>query len=62
MLSYKEHPIIVQESHIYDVPVVTTTKDVTVQESVVYDLPMATTTSDGVFTLQDNTAYTVFKK
>lgn len=50
-----------QESHIYDVPVVTTTKDVTVQESVVYDLPMATTTSDGVFTLQDNTAYTVFK-
>ena len=61
MLSYNEHPIIVQESHIYDVPVATTTEDVTVQESVVYDLRMATTTSDGVFTVQDNTVYTEFK-
>ena len=31
-------------------------------KNFIYDLPAATTTSDDVITVQDNAAYTVFKK
>ena len=46
MLSYKEHFI----------------KEPTGKESLIYDLPVATPTTDDAITVQDNAAYTVFKK
>ena len=47
MLSYKEN---------------STFKEPADSESFIYDLPVETTTSDDVITVQDNAAYTVFKK
>ena len=46
MLSYKEHFI----------------KEPTGKESLIYDFPAATPTTDDAITVQDNAAYTVFKK
>ena len=46
MLSYKEHFI----------------KEPTDKESFVYEFPAAGPTTDDAITVQDNAAYTVFKK
>ena len=46
MLSYKEHFV----------------KEPTGKESLIYDLPAATPTTDEPIRVQDNAAYTVFKK
>ena len=47
MLSYKQN---------------STSKEPADNESFIYDFPAATTTTDDVITVQDNAAYTFFKK